>query len=232
MKATNNNNSGLSTYYTLGQKNQTMVERERRFSVFLFSIFYISVRHGRIVKIYDRLAHASAVCGPDAGGKKKMEGTDSALRSQSSLPSSSGPGRQQLSAQHGPLFFFFLSKRIFGQSESHLLFLCRRSCVLNWPPAFTPIFATGQQTDSYRAVDIGRERERGKTEKKKYHLLWIFFSQVVSSAKSWNIYIYVIFRSIITYSSRPYLNIDERNDDGTIPRRAPWFQKKMKADFN
>jgi hypothetical protein len=162
-----------------------------------------------------------------------MEGTDSALRSQSSLPSSSGPGRQQLNAQHGPLFFFFLSKRIFGQSESHLLFLCRRrgDYAVCWPPAFTPRFATGQQTDSNRAVDIGRERER-QDGKKKYHLLWIFFSQVVSSAKSWNIYIYVIFRFIITYSSRAYLNIDERNDDGTIPREERLAFKKMKADFN
>lgn len=79
---------------------------------------------------------------------------------------------------------------------------------------------------------ISDERERGKTEKKNIICCGYFFSQVVSSAKSWNIYIYVIFRSIVTYSSRAYLNIDERNDDGTIPREERLAFKKMKADFN
>lgn len=78
---------------------------------------------------------------------------------------------------------------------------------------------------------ISDERERGKTEKKNIICCGYFFLKLFQ-VPSHGIYIYVIFRSIITYSSRAYLNIDERNDDGTIPREERLAFKKMKADFN
>lgn len=87
-----------------------------------------------------------------------------------------------------------------------------------WPPAFTPRFATGQQTDSYRAVDRRKNKISSAVD--------IFFSSCFKCQVMEYICMYVIFRSIITYSSRAYLNIDERNDDGTIPREERLAFKK------
>jgi hypothetical protein len=72
---------------------------------------------------------------------------------------------------------------------------------------------------------ISDEKERGKTKKKISSAVDIFFLKLFQ-VPSHGIYIYVIFRSIITYSSRAYLNIDERNDDGTIPREERLASKK------